>query len=72
MNHESVKEYYGETLQGSEDLQTNACCTAGDVPSHLKDVLAKIHDEVMAKYYGCGLIAPDALKGARILDLGSG
>ena len=72
MTHESVKEYYGETLQSSADLQTNACCTAGDVPAHLKDVLAKIHDEVLAKYYGCGLIAPDALKGARILDLGSG
>ncbi len=72
MTHESVKEYYGETLQSSADLQTNACCTAGDVPAHLKDVLGKIHDEVLAKYYGCGLIAPVALKGARILDLGSG
>ena len=72
MNHESVQEYYGETLQTSDDLQTNACCTAGDVPDHLKTVLGKIHDEVLAKYYGCGLIAPDALKDMRILDLGSG
>ncbi len=72
MNHESVQEYYGETLQTSADLQTNACCTAGDIPDHLKAVLAKIHDEVLAKYYGCGLIAPDALRGMRILDLGSG
>ncbi len=72
MNHESVQEYYGETLQTSADLQTNACCTAGDVPDHLKAVLSKIHDEVLSKYYGCGLIAPDALEGMRILDLGSG
>ena len=72
MNHESVQEYYGETLQTSADLQTNACCTAGDVPDHLKAVLSKIHDEVLSKYYGCGLIAPDALRGMRILDLGSG
>ncbi len=72
MNHESVQEYYGETLQTSADLQTNACCTAGDIPDHLKAVLGKIHDEVLAKYYGCGLIAPDALRGMRILDLGSG
>lgn len=72
MNHESVQEYYGETLQSSADLQTNACCTAGDVPDHLKAVLSKIHDEVLSKYYGCGLIAPDALEGMRILDLGSG
>jgi len=72
MKHESVQEYYGETLQTSADLQTNACCTAGDIPDHLKAVLGKIHDEVLAKYYGCGLIAPDALAGMRILDLGSG
>ena len=26
----------------------------------------------MCRYYGCGLIAPEALEGARVLDLGSG
>ena len=72
MNHESVQEYYGETLQTSADLQTNACCTPSGIPDHLKSVLGKIHNEVLAKYYGCGLIAPDALQGMRILDLGSG
>lgn len=72
MDHESVKEYYGEVLQTSADLQTNACCTAGDIPDDLKQILSKIHDEVMAKYYGCGLLAPLALEGARILDLGCG
>ncbi len=72
MNHESVKEYYGDTLQTSADLQTNACCTSAAPPDHLKAVLAKIHDEVLAKYYGCGLIAPDHLAGMRILDLGCG
>ncbi len=72
MDHESVKEYYGEVLQTSDDLQTNACCTPGDVPDFLKQVLSKVHDEVLAKYYGCGLIAPQVLKGMRILDLGCG
>jgi len=72
MNHESVQEYYGKVLQTSADLQTNACCTPGDMPDFLKAVLANVHDDVLAKYYGCGLIAPDALKGMRILDLGSG
>ncbi|MBV1864587.1 MAG: methyltransferase domain-containing protein [Rhodobacteraceae bacterium] len=72
MNHESVQEYYGEVLQSSADLQTNACCTPGDMPDFLKSILSKVHDDVLAKYYGCGLIAPDALAGARILDLGSG
>jgi SAM-dependent methyltransferase len=72
MNHDTVKEYYGETLQTSADLQTGACCTASAPPDHLKAVLAKVHDEVLAKYYGCGLIAPDLLDGMRILDLGCG
>ena len=69
---QNVKDYYGKALTSSADLQTDACCTIADVPTHLKAVLANIHDEVRARYYGCGLIAPLALEGARILDLGSG
>ncbi len=69
---DEVQDYYGKTLSSSEDLQTNACCTAGGTPEHLKPILSKIHDEVMARYYGCGLIAPDHLEGTHILDLGSG
>ena len=72
MKHEDVKDYYGKVLQGSDDLQTNACCTPDDVPDYLKVVLGKIHPEVTEKYYGCGLVAPMALEGAAILDLGSG
>lgn len=70
--HEQVKDYYGKTLQTSQDLQTNACCTDSSLPYYLKPILGKIHDEVMTRYYGCGLIAPDLLSGMRILDLGSG
>lgn len=72
MKHKNVQDYYGDTLQTSADLQTNACCTQGDVPDYLKPILSKIHDDVMAKYYGCGLIAPQDLTGMRILDLGCG
>jgi SAM-dependent methyltransferase len=42
------------------------------LPGYLKAVLSDIHDEVMARYYGCGLVSPQQLKGTRILDLGSG
>jgi arsenite methyltransferase len=35
-------------------------------------LLSNVHDEVLAKYYGCGLVVPLALKGRRVLDLGSG
>ncbi len=72
MNHENVQDYYGTVLQSSDDLQTDACCTSEAMPDHLKVVLAKLHDEVMARYYGCGLIAPQDLSGMRILDLGCG
>lgn len=70
--HDQVQEYYGKTLQGSQDLQTNACCTDDAMPEFLKPLLSNIHDEVMMRYYGCGLVAPELLKGTSILDLGSG
>ncbi len=69
---DNVKEYYGGTLQSSGDLKTDACCTLEDTPPWLAPVLANVHPEVSARYYGCGLLAPMALSGARILDLGSG
>lgn len=72
MVHDQVKDYYGKVLQKSNDLQTNACCTDDAMPGHLKPVIGKIHDEVLMKYYGCGLVAPEQLEGMRILDLGSG
>lgn len=70
--HDAVRAYYGERLQSSADLQTNACCTPADIPAPLKEILGKIHPDVSARYYGCGLLAPQGLKGARILDLGCG
>jgi arsenite methyltransferase len=67
-----VKAYYGQTLQSSADLKTEACCTPGAMPRYVTELLANIHPEVLAKYYGCGLVTPLALDGKRILDLGSG
>ena len=69
---DEVKEYYGKELQGSADLKTNACCTDDGLPRYVKDALTQVHDEVLMRYYGCGLIAPEALEGLRILDLGCG
>lgn len=68
---EEVREYYGQTLRSSDDLQTNACCDQMP-PEWLKPVLSQLHDEVVSRYYGCGLVAPQQLKGMRILDLGCG
>ena len=70
--HDEVKEYYGKVLSQSDDLKTDACCTDAALPNYLKPVLSNIHDEVLMKYYGCGLILPEHLEGKTILDLGCG
>ena len=72
MNIQVVKDYYGKTLASSADLKTEACCTPGDMPGYIKTLLSNVHDEVLAKYYGCGLVVPDVLEGKRVLDLGCG
>lgn len=69
---QSVKDYYGKTLQSSADLKTDACCTMEAAPERLRPLYRDIHPEVSARYYGCGLVAPLTLDGARILDLGCG
>lgn len=72
MNLQNSQEYYGEVLQGSDDLRTDACTMADAPPDHILAALRNVHPEVKARYYGCGLVAPAAIEGARILDLGSG
>jgi len=70
--HEEVQSYYGQQLKTTSDLKTNACCTIQQFPDHIKNTLGLIHDEVLSKYYGCGLTIPDDLKNTNVLDLGSG
>lgn len=72
MQLDVVKDYYGKTLSTSNDLKTSACCDASALPPRLAQLLENVHEEVTAKYYGCGLVARSALHGRRILDLGSG
>ncbi|MEO7775689.1 MAG: methyltransferase domain-containing protein [Steroidobacteraceae bacterium] len=70
--HTIVQDYYGKQLQTSSDLKTTACCDATAVPAWLKPVLARIHPEVLNRYYGCGLVCPPLVNGCRVLDLGCG
>ncbi len=72
LTYTQVQDYYGKVLQTSDDLKTDACCTDEGLPEYLKPILSKVHDEVMIRYYGCGLVLPEELDGIRILDLGSG
>ena len=70
--HESVRQYYGEVLQGSGDLQTSACCPVGAMPPHIAAIVSQIHPEVVERFYGCGSPLPPALDGLTVLDLGCG
>ncbi|OYV80096.1 MAG: methyltransferase type 11 [Ferrovum sp. 34-44-207] len=70
--HDIVQDYYGRQLQHSDDLKTSACCDISQIPAWLKPLLARIHPEVLSRYYGCGLVCPPLLEGCRVLDLGCG
>jgi len=72
MDLEAVRNYYGKVLQGSDDLKTDACCTIEDNPPWLRQALNNVHTEVLDRYYGCGLVAPEAIDSCTILDLGCG
>ncbi len=69
---EIVQEYYGETLKTSADLKTSACCPADAMPPHLRALLANVHEEVQARFYGCGSPIPPLLDGCTVVDLGCG
>jgi arsenite methyltransferase len=69
---QNVQEYYGETLQGSGDLKTSACCPIDAIAPRLRPLLGKVHPEVQEKFYGCGSPIPEALEGMTVLDLGCG
>lgn len=73
LNPDAVSDYYGNVLRGSDDLLTDACCCGDEslTPS-VKQALARVNDEVMARFYGCGSPLPPALEGCTVLDLGCG
>ena len=70
--HESVREYYGSVLKGSDDLKTNACCVVEAPPAWVKPLLGHVHEQVSHRFYGCGFPIAEAVKGATVLDLGCG
>ena len=72
MTIENSQDYYGRVLESSADLRTDACCTLETPSTAFRAALANVHPAVKARYYGCGLVAPQSIAGTRILDLGSG
>lgn len=71
--HEQTKIYYGETLQGTDDLKSDVCCSTDQSwPHGAKEALALIDDEIMKRFYGCGSPIPPLLDGCTVVDLGCG
>jgi arsenite methyltransferase len=68
----AVKQYYGEQLRGTRDLQAAACIVPGAPPARLRALLSEVPSEVSDKFYGCGSPLPLGMSGLRVLDLGSG
>jgi len=72
--HAAVSTYYGQTLEGSSDLQTNACKISeiSSMPSAVKKAKSLVHPELLKFSYGCGSPIPPNLTGCSVLDLGCG
>lgn len=70
--HDEVRHYYGDVLQSSNDLKTGACCASESIPLFVRRMLADIHPEITARFYGCGSPLPPAVDGMTVLDLGCG
>ncbi|PNU20992.1 methyltransferase type 11 [Geothermobacter hydrogeniphilus] len=69
---DQVKDYYGKVLSSQKDLKTSACCSSESLPARHREILARIEDEILEKFYGCGSPIPPAIEGCTVLDLGSG
>lgn len=62
----SAQSYYGDVLQGSGDLKTSACCSAAPKDASVKTALARVHPDVVARFYGCGSPIPPLLRGEAV------
>ncbi len=50
VSHQDVQEYYGKTVQSTQDLKTNVCTIQGrlKMKKSIKQALAAVHDDVKA------------------------
>ncbi len=72
MAFDTIQQYYGETLEGTGDLKTGACCSPDAMPAYLRAWLRELPPAVTDRFYGCGSPIPSAIDGATVLDLGCG
>ena len=49
-----------------------ACCASGAPPKFIRAFLKNIHEDVLAKFYGCGFPFSNGMEGCTVVDLGCG
>lgn len=69
---QAVKKYYGEEIQETSDLKSNACVPLDSIPDYIGSVIPLVNDEIKRKYYGCGSPIPLCIEGLKVLDVGCG
>ncbi|TMW67520.1 hypothetical protein Poli38472_011140 [Pythium oligandrum] len=70
--YDSVKEYYGNRLQRSSEVMLTGRGVMTSFHPYIAQIVAKIPNDVLNRYYGCGLPVPLGIEGMRVLDLGCG
>jgi arsenite methyltransferase len=77
MEHQdAVKDYYGNKLSSTNDLKATGVvqCSrrTGKLAAFVTEALSLVHEDIANRSFGCATAYPEALTGARVLDLGAG
>ncbi|CAG5130322.1 unnamed protein product [Candidula unifasciata] len=64
-----VSGFYSEL---NEKLNFKTRVNSQDLPERINKLIEKLSEETMKRYYGSGIVVPENIKGARILDIGCG
>ena len=49
--HADVQDYYGQQLQKSNDLKTDACCSKAQIPEFIRKILNQIHPDFISNLF---------------------
>ncbi|PSC71360.1 arsenite methyltransferase isoform B [Micractinium conductrix] len=68
----SVEQYYSEVAHNTREVRIPECFAKAPKSPVVRQALARVPDQVMSKFLGCGSPIPLGIQGLRVLDLGSG
>ena len=58
---EEVRDYYGKSLKGSEDLKTNACMCSAPAAENISGIIPLINTEVLGPLETLPIVVTDLL-----------